>query len=102
MGMKKLNDRAKACRRLTNIVHALEEDKRMEDPCCHRSIDLAIACADNAAAQEFRKALREARNLPRAAQRKFFAAGISKNAIYVGCRRHRALTIALHTYIAKL
>ena len=102
MGMKKLNDRAKACRRLTDVVHALEEDKKTEDPCCHRSIDLAIACADNAAAVEFQKALREVRNLPRAAQRKFFEVAISKGAIYAGHRRHRSLTIALHTYIAKL
>ena len=102
MGMKKLNDRAKACRRFTDFVHALEEDKKTEDPCCHRSIDLAIACVDNAAAKEFYRALKEARNLPRAAQRKFFAGAVSKGAIYAGHRRHRSLTIALYTYIAKL
>lgn len=102
MGMKKLNDRAKACRRLTDIVHALQKDKEAEDPCYHRSIDLAIACADNAAAREFHKALKEVRNLPRAAQRKFFAASISKTAVYAGHRRHRSLTVALHTYLAKL
>lgn len=102
MGMKKLNDRAKACRRLTDIVHALQKDKETEDPCSHRAIDLAIACADNAAAKEFHKALKEARNLPMAAQRKFISAGISKNVVYLKTHRHRSLTIALHTYIAKL